>query len=204
MHFRKAEEIQRKKDSNKKFLYNMWGLWYCELLLDEEKFGEVLDRADWSMEYNTAGIKTREEGLSLLRMAVEHFTMGQALLRLTLKEGTGRFALAEKHLIQAVDLVQRAGQFPHEPYSLMAQADFYRETGRWEDAREKLEQVRLMATHAQMLVHLADCHLGFAKLYSKTGEKTKGKASLNEARMLITRMGYGRRERDIAALERLL
>jgi hypothetical protein len=55
-----------------------------------------------------------------------------------------------------------------------------------------------------MGLYEADCHLGYARLHVAQGEKEKARASWEKAREMIERMGYHRRDKDVAEIGRQL
>ena len=57
------------------------------------------------------------------------------------------------------------------PRGLLARAEFYRVTGALDKAQKDLDEAFSIATRGGMGLHLADCHLEYARLYLAHGEK---------------------------------
>ncbi len=55
-----------------------------------------------------------------------------------------------------------------------------------------------------MRLHEADAHLELTRLHLQTGDPAAARPCLDRARELVTACGYGRREREVAWLEKAL
>jgi hypothetical protein len=55
-----------------------------------------------------------------------------------------------------------------------------------------------------MRLYEADCHLEYTRLHLASGDQEKARESLAQAKAMIEDMGYHRRDREAAELEREL
>ncbi len=99
--FREAEGMQKEDQPEYPMMYALQGFRYCDLLLSQGKYQEVLSRALQTLEWAKAG------GGSLLSIALEYLSLGRAHLLQTLHEGGQDFTQAKEHLNQAVDRLRR-------------------------------------------------------------------------------------------------
>ena len=102
------------------------------------------------------------------------------------------------------------------PYGLLARAEYYRVTGDLVKAQKDVDEAFTIATRGGMGLHLADCHLEFARLKvakSKVEGQTTddGRRTMDEARghlktakEMINKMGYHRRDKEVEELEKEL
>jgi hypothetical protein len=61
-----------------------------------------------------------------------------------------------------------------------------------------------IAERGGMGLHQADAHLGYARLYLAMGDKPEAREHLATATEMIGRMGYHRRDGEVAELEERL
>jgi hypothetical protein len=61
-----------------------------------------------------------------------------------------------------------------------------------------------LARHGGKVLHLADCEIGFARLWLRMRRYSQSRQSLAAARQMVQRMGYHRRDRDLRELDRAL
>ncbi len=61
-----------------------------------------------------------------------------------------------------------------------------------------------IAERGQMGLHQADGHLGYARLYLAMDEKPEAREHLATAKEMVGRMGYHRRDGEVAELEERL
>ena len=113
-----------------------------------------------------------------------------------------------------MDGLRQAGQQDDLPRGLLARAEYYRVTGELEKAKRDLDEAFSIATRGGMGLHLADCHLEYARLQvarfkvesstSNVQPKTLNSARghLSAAKEMIEKMGYHRRDREVEILER--
>lgn len=195
--FLEAEALQKEAQPEFSFLYSFWGYLYRDLLLDQGKHQDVRDRAKWHLELH-------HPIASLLDSAVDHLSIGCAHLAEAQKEGTSDFTQAANHLQHAVDGLRQAGLHDQLPRGLLARAALHRLQGHLERSRRDLDEVLAIADRGGMGLHQADAHLGFARLYLDMGEAAEAREHLASAKEMIERMGYHRRDGEVAELEERL
>ena len=116
------------------------------------------------------------------------------------------------YLNRAVDGLRQAGQQQVIPLGLLARAELYRVTGDLKKAQKDLDEAFTIATRGGMGLHLANCHLEYARLYlaylrfGMTPEQLKQKAREHWqiAKDSIEKMGYHRRDKEVQELEEQL
>jgi len=197
--FVEAEEMQKKHQPEYSYLYSLQGFHYCDLLLSQRKYRDVLGRAGQTLEW----IK-KEPHTPLLTIAVDHLSLGCAHLLQIREEGSNDFTRAETHLNQAMDELRKAGRQDILPFGLLARAELYRVQGAFEKAQHDLNEAMTIAERGGMGLHKADCHLEYARLYLAMGEKEKAREHLATAREMIEQMGYHRRDGEVEELEAML
>ena len=130
-----------------------------------------------------------------------HLSLGRAHLAEAQQEGRGDFSKAAEHLNQAVDGLRQAGTQHHIPLGLLARAALHRVRGEFEPVRRDLDEAMAIAERGGMGLHQADAHLGYARLYLAMGEEAEAREHLATAKERIGRMGYHRRDGEVAELE---
>jgi tetratricopeptide (TPR) repeat protein len=195
--FRKGEEMQEDLEPEYPFLYSLGGFRYCDLLLNQREYQEVLSRAEQTIEIAI-------ENQWLLDIALDHLSLGRAHLLHALQEGGQDFTQAKEHLNQAVDGLRQAGQQDHLPSGLLARAELYRVQDEFDRAQRDLDEAMTIAERGEMGLHQADCHLEYARLYLAMGKKEDARKCLDIAREMIEQMGYHRRDREVRDLEDVL
>jgi hypothetical protein len=73
--------------------------------------------------------------------------------------------------------------------------------GEYLRARTDLDEAQRLAERSQMGLHLADCHLEAARLCLATGEREEAREHWATAKAMVERMGYHRRDGEVAALK---
>jgi len=192
-----AEGMQKERQPEYPNLYSLQGFQYCDLLLSQGKYREVLSRAGQTIEIAI------ENGW-LLDIALDHLSIGKAHLLQTLQEETDDFTHASEHLNQAVDGLRQAGDQSYIPRGLLARAELYRVQGAFEKAQRDLHEAMTIAERGEMGLHQADCHLEYARLYLAMGDKEEAREHLATAREMIGKMGYHRRDGEVEELEAML
>jgi tetratricopeptide (TPR) repeat protein len=195
--FREAEEMQKDWQSGYPFLYSLRGFQYCDLLLSQGKYQEVLSRAEQTIE-----IAKRNNWL--LTIALDHLSIGRAHLLQALQEGSQDFTQAKEYLNQAVDGLRQAGTQHEVPRGLLAKAELYRAQGEFKRAQRDLDEAMTIAKRGGMGLHQADCHLEYARLYLAMGKNEDARKCLDIAREMVDKMGYHRRDKDILEIDEQL
>ncbi|HYG81350.1 MAG TPA: tetratricopeptide repeat protein [Pyrinomonadaceae bacterium] len=192
--FRKADRMQKDLQPEYPLLYSLPGFLYCDLLLEQGKYEEVESRAAQTLQL-------AKRNLWLLNIALDLLSLGRAYL-LRAREGkTGDYAQAAEQLNQAVDGLRLAGDVEFLSRGLLARAELNIVKGDFIRARDDLDEALSIAVRGEMRLYEADCHLGYARLHVVQGEKEQAQESLTTARGMIERMGYHRRNKDVAEIE---
>jgi tetratricopeptide (TPR) repeat protein len=192
--FGEAEAMQKEGQPEHHLLYSLRGFQYCDLLLSQGKFRDVQKRAGQTIE-----IGRRRHWL--LDIGLDHISLGRAHLAEAQEERGDDFSKAAEHLNKAVDGLREAGQQDYIARGLLARAALYRVTDDFPRARHDLDQAMAIAERGGMGLHRADAHLEFARLYLAMGEEAEAREHLATARESIKRMGYHRRDDEVAELE---
>ncbi len=200
--FRGTEEMQKAKEPDSPILYSKEGFCYCDLLLGQGNYAEVQWRASQTL-------KANENWYSLLDTALDNLSLGRAHLLHSQRKPNHSFTESANFLNRAVDGLRRAGTQHHIPRGLLARAEFYRVTGALDKAKRNLDEAFTIATRGGMGLHLADCHLEYARLSLARGVGTLNSTSLQDARehlaiakKMIEKMEYHRRDKEVEELER--
>jgi tetratricopeptide (TPR) repeat protein len=195
--FREAEEIQKVWDPYHPFLYAFQGLRYCELLLTQDKYKQVEDLA-------IKNIKIGEEKGWLNAKAYGYLSLSKSQLLLMSSEQIQDSTLIEDHFERAVSGLRQAGSLDQVPRGLLARAEYYRIVGDFSKAQKDLDEAFTIAMRGGMALHLADYHLGYARLYLAKGERAKAREHWQIAKDSIEKMGYHRRDKEVQKLEEQL
>jgi hypothetical protein len=140
----------------------------------------------------------------LLTVAVNHLTLARAALYAAILDDERS---GGDHLLEAADVLRRAGQQQHLPGALLARALFRAVTGAFDGAREDLDEAYEIAERGPMKLHLADIHLHRARLFGLMASRpanypwTSPRDDLDVAAKLINDCGYGRRREELADAE---
>lgn len=162
--FKEAEELQKKYQPEYQFLYSIPGYRYCDLLLSQGEFSQVIVRAEHTLEW------ARERKLGLLALALDNLSLGRAILAQTLNSATVSEQLQNSakliidYLNQAVQGLSESGNQDNLPLGLLARAEFYRVTHDFPAAWRDLFEAYEIAERGEMRLHLAGFHLEAARL----------------------------------------
>ncbi len=200
--FREAEKMQKARDPEHPILYALQGYKYCDLLLAQGKYQEVKDRA-------IQNIKIARERNWIGSRAYGHLSLSRAHL-MSGEQGDDFMRVAD-YLEQAVDGLRQAGSLEYVPRGLLARAEYYRVTGALEKTQRDLDEAFSIATRGGMRLHLADCHLEYARLALALGrdvpaerlyrnENARGHLAI--AKKMIAEMGYHRHDKEVIELEK--
>jgi tetratricopeptide (TPR) repeat protein len=198
--FREAEELQKDWQPEYPFLYSLRGFQYCDLLLSQGTYQEVLSRASETIKI----AKTLRGSLSLFDIAFDYLSLGRSHLLQAIQEGSQDFTQAAEHLNQAVDGLRQAGQQCFLPSGLLARAELYRVQGEFDKAQQDIKDAMTIAERGEMGLHQADCHLEYARLYLAMRDEDRARENLTIAIKMIEQMGYHRRDREVEELEAVL
>ena len=193
-----AEEMQKNSYPEYSFLYGISSFLYCDLLLSQIKYREVLSRAGQSLEF------TKQFDYPL-DISLNHLSIGRAHLLQNQQEGSHDFTEAETHLNKAVEGLKRFGTQYELPGSLLARAELHRVRREFKEAHHDLGEALVIAERGGMGLHKADCHLEYARLYLAMGEnEVDARRNLDTAKDMIGEMGYHRRDGEVEELEAMV
>jgi tetratricopeptide (TPR) repeat protein len=189
--FREAEEKQKTRQPGYPFLYSLWGYRYCDLLLSQGRFEEVLERAEKTLHW------AKQQGGLLLDEALDNLTLGRAWVQKTVHEKSGDFSTALDYLDRAVKGLREAGTTDHLPRGLLARAECHRLSGQSAKARQDLDEAREIAASGDMKLFLVDYHLEAGRLRRAEGQEEDAVRHFKKAKEMIKETGYRRRDIEV-------
>ncbi len=175
-------------------LYSLGGFRYCDLLLDEGAYADVLKRAAETLEFATVH-------LALLDVALDHLSLGRAHILDAQRSTGGDLAQAASHLKDAVDGLRRAGTQDMLPLGLLARAALHTHTRAFDLARADLAEALSIATRCGFRLHECDAHLGWARLCIAQRDRATALDHLDTAGKIIAETEYHRRDAELTSLE---
>lgn len=197
-HFEEAEAQQKEIQPDFPLLYSIQGFKYCDFLLSLEKYQEVIERSEQTLEW------AKKSGGNLLTLSLDHLTLGRAYFLKAQKEGLDDFSLAKDNLDRAVKGMRQTGVHQELALCLIAQAELSRILCKVESARRNLYEALSLATQGGMGLLLVDIHLELARLYIFMDMNNIAKENLSTARKLIKARSYYRRKKELTKLEELI
>ncbi|MGR3293925.1 MAG: hypothetical protein ACUZ9M_07945 [Candidatus Scalindua sp.] len=212
--FIEAENMQKKRQPETPWLYPMPGFHFCDLLLSNGKYQEVLERTRTTVKYENEGWYT------LSTIALDKLTIGKALMLQAVHNNSSDFSGAADYLIQAVDGLREAGQQDNLPRGLLARATIFRYQRDFLKSWADLDEAWEIAEYGQMRLHLTDYHLeacrnirdqlannnyqiiedGETLNLTKEEMQAKFQEHFKEAERLVKETGYHRRDKEIKDL----
>jgi tetratricopeptide (TPR) repeat protein len=235
--FREAEEMQAETQPEYPFLYSLQGFRYCELLLNQPERIAWHSVTGWRPAAGTPSVDNgdasatghrvenratrtlkwgKDQGLSILSIALNHLTLGRALLYQSVAEAGAAVSQSttstkplvgptapQTHLDAAVDGLRRAGTIHNLPWGLLSRAWLRVLQGDHDGARTDLNEAWEIAERGPMRLHMADIHLYRARLFHavKPYPWDSPHADLAAARKLIEECGYWRRKEELEDAE---
>ncbi len=193
--FREAEQIQKGRENKLPLLSSFSGFLYCDLLLEQGYYEDVLGRAAQTLQL-------AQQSGNLLDSALDFLSLGRAFLLQTQRGKVSNYAQATNHLNQAVDGLRMAGYLEFLSRGLLARAELHMVKREFSSACADLDEALSIAERSKMELYQTDCHLGYARLYLAQGEKERARESWAKAKEIIERMGYHRRDKDVLDIER--
>jgi len=189
--FTAAEQLQREKikQTRRQFLFSTNGFLFNQLLLDQGKAAEVVERA--------------ENSLVIARRGGNHLAIGLdelVLAQCKAAVGAGKDSLFDT----AVAELRLANRDDYLPYGLLWRAAFHRSQRRWDAAGEDLAEIEEIADFGEMQLFLAEAALERARIALAHGNATALPVHSAKAAAIIQQMRYGRRSQEIKELERHL
>lgn len=195
--FIEAEAIQRQRRPERPLLSSMQGFAFCDLLISRGRATEAAHRANET-------IKWARDASSLLAEALDHLTLGRVLCITGSQGAAADFAVAEKELESALNLLKRAGAEFRIPRALLACAEMKYLTGQPVQARALLNDALELATSSRMGLVEADCHLRLGQVSLALGDASEARQHCAAASSFISLKGYLRRVPELDQLKRLL
>lgn len=188
-----AERIKAEMEPEFPMLHFFPGYRYCSLLLHQGRYKEVLARTIWVLRWPKHFLQFNQTPFTYLSLAQAHTQRAE-------REGVGR------NLRRAEEFIKRAEYFlmgyPVMHFQVLtARVECYRVGGNFQRALTVLNEAMEVATRAGMRLFQADCHLGYARLYSALHGKEQAQERLAKAREMIERMGYHLRDEALKELE---
>jgi tetratricopeptide (TPR) repeat protein len=196
--FREAEEILKKLQPELPFLYSWSGYRYCDLLLSQGNHVEAQRRAQEALELVLQGSR------NLSDIAFNNLSLGRVYLLKSRVEPKHSIVESLIYLNRAIDGLRESGNQDDIPRGLLARIKYYRVTGAFDKAQKDLDEAFTISTRGSMGLHLADCHLEYARLYLAKGENAKAHEHWQIAKDSIEKMGYHRRDKEVQELEEQL
>lgn len=196
--FEEAESLQAGSNPDFPWLSSYPSFHYCELLLDQGQYEDVVDRAN-------RGLSLPHRRYPLLDEASDRLSRATALLRLSQRSGDRSLVhQAATDVEMAVERCQKAGIRYLTLHSMLVRAELSRVSGAPDRARMDLEKTVFVARRYGMRLHEIEGHLEIARLLQAEGERGKAGEHSERAKWLIEETNYHRRDRQLADIERSL
>jgi hypothetical protein len=174
-------------------LYSIRGFHYNELLLDQGRLEEVDDRVQKIAQWRTPND-------SRLEIALENLSLGHVLLLKAMKAGSLDVTQSLEFLQLAIHGLRQV-EIEYLPYGLLIRAHLFRFTQDFGRADHDLAEVHRIARRSEMGLHMADFHCESARLRLAQHDVNKARKDMQIAEEMINRMGYHRRDKEVAELE---
>jgi tetratricopeptide (TPR) repeat protein len=169
--FVEAEQLLAVQMPSQPLLSGIWGYRYCDLLINQGRTDEVLERASQTLRWD-------EEKRTLISIGLDHLSLGRVQIA-----GSGE---AIYHISQAVRLLRQAGTYHHLPRALLSQG-----------SHQALEEARRMAVRSRMRLYLADYYLALARLAHLNGDRSLAQTHFAMGKALVQETGYHRRDSEV-------
>ncbi len=191
--FQQAEELQKKNNTEYPLLVSTRGFRYCELLLDQGMYIEVINRVNQTL-------KWAEKQKNQLATGRDRLTLGKAQFLKAIADKTGDFDLAKGQLSQAIEILRKAEDQDSIARGLLAQAVLFRVLNEFDNAWRNLEEILIIAKINRMRLHEAEYHLEGCRLSLAQAERKKAIQHFHKANTLVKDMGYHRRDSELEEL----
>jgi hypothetical protein len=120
------------------------------------------------------------------------------------QKAEAKFARVAEHLDRAVEGLRQAGTEDYLPRGLLARGASRRLRGDPSGAKADLDEALEIAERGSMRLIICDAHLEWARLCLQQRNTDAARGHVAKARKIVNETGYGRREREVAWLERKL
>lgn len=192
--FAEAEAMQRERRPEHRFLYGLAGYQYCNLLLGQRKWAEVLERAE-------EGLKIAMEENWLLNIALDHLSIARAHAAAIQTEDTPTHReAAEQYFNRAVEGLRKSGDSMYLPKGLLARAQWRLQTNHRAAALEDLDEVYEIAENGSMGLYLVDWHIAMSRLRRLEEDHAAAEQHKIEAVRRVRETGYLRRLEEAEGL----
>ena len=194
-------EAERVTDAEGKPIPNLFFFWelpHCELLVTMRRPAEAEARARHAL-----ALEAQTKG-SLLATAQIHLALASALVARLELDGDADAASAARHVDEALDRLRQATHQVHLPRGLLGRATLRRRQGDLAGAQADLAEALRIAGRSDMALAQADGQLVLAELCRARGDRHGAREAVRTARSMIDRMGYRRRDPEVARLEAVL
>jgi len=185
--FRDAEALHHQFGPNSPALDLIYGLRFCELLLEQGKVQEAAERA----------LRASEQSRScgyLLDIGYGHLVAGLIGIKTFSTARNDARISARRDLDDAVRELRKAVRHEHLVRALLARAQMLHLQGEVRESLAGLDEAWEIASRGPMRLYMADILLTRARLF-------KDPKALQEARNLIQQCGYHRRDQELADAE---
>jgi tetratricopeptide (TPR) repeat protein len=193
--FRQAEEMQKKRHPEYQYLYSLQGYHFCDLLLSQGKYKDVMERVEKSIE-------GRHPSDSILSISLESLALGRAWMMKAAEEGSRDFANAMNYLNRAVKGLRESGDQDMLALPLIKRAECYRHMKQFSKAWADLKEVEEIAELGDMKLHLCDFHLEAGRLCLAEENDEQADHHFNIAKKMIQQTGYHRRDKEVERVRR--
>lgn len=203
-YFTIAEQIHQ-EDPDKKcgYLHSLWGFRYCDFLLGQGRWKEVLIRAEKVRQANECKQQKLEIALNKLMFGRAHLAQAQAENFQDAKV----LQLAEQYINQATEALRTANENHHLPKGFLTRARFYRLLRRKpDDIRSDLDNVFAISKHrtGNMRLYQTDYHIESAWFALDESRPDDARQHAQEAKHLIEETHYNRRLPELTELQQAL
>ncbi len=215
--------MQAGRQTEYPLLYSVQGFRYCDLLLaaaERAAWRHMLNSSlipiSSSVPESCRAVSERaartlqwaEKENFLRDIALDHLTLGRTALYAAILEGIplGECDPCRESVQHAVDGLRRAGEQEYLPRGLLTRAWLRCFTGARsgsDSAQSDLNEAWEIAERGPMPLHMTDIRLHRARLFGLTKDRTENypwtspQNDLAEARRLIEKHGYGRRNEEL-------
>jgi tetratricopeptide (TPR) repeat protein/GTPase SAR1 family protein len=191
--FREAEALQKKRQPRFPFLYSLRGYRFCDHLLGQGHYQEVLERAEKFFEW-------RLPSDSLLDISLDNLTAGRAWMMSALEKKpietpprSEKMSRAMTFLEEAVEGLRKAGAQEFLAHGLIIRAEGYRHMKDYAKAQDDLAEALDIAELGGMKLFICDYHLEAGRLCQAQGKEEEAGEHLRVAKELVEETGYFRR-----------
>ena len=198
--FKEAEVLQQKSGSGPSVLPTLWGFRYCDLLQARHRWAEVFDRTQRLLRYRG---RADTFGLGILDKPLYKLAQANCLLNWPGGASPQKLAALSKLFTQAIDGIRSSGKLNLLPLALLGRAEFYLRDCSWDEADRDLAHAELLATGegGRMRLYQTDILLLRAWSALARAKREEAREFYHEARKLVDKTGYHRRDQELAKLK---